>query len=48
MVAGELYDPTVTFQIQHGFSVRGLLANYVVDDDTGGWNALIVWENPDR
>ncbi|HKZ24733.1 MAG TPA: GNAT family N-acetyltransferase [Acidimicrobiia bacterium] len=48
VVAGELYDPTVTFQIQHGFSVRGLLANYVVDDDTGGWNALIVWENPDR
>lgn len=48
VVAGELYDPTVSFQIHQGFSVRGLLADYVVDENTGGWNALIVWENSDR
>lgn len=47
VVAGELYDPTLSFQIDNGFAVRGVLQNYVKDAATGGWSVLIAWENPD-
>jgi ribosomal protein S18 acetylase RimI-like enzyme len=45
VVAGELHDPTLTFQMSHGFEVRGLLENYLEDEADDGWAALIVWEN---
>jgi hypothetical protein len=45
VVAGELQDPTLTFQMSHGFEVRGLLENYLEDEADDGWAALIVWEN---
>lgn len=45
--AGELYDPTLTFQIENGFRAHSVLTNYM-DDPTVGNNAvLIVWDNPD-
>lgn len=44
---GELYDATLSFQMENGFEVRGMLQNYLADDATDGWAALIVWENPD-
>jgi GNAT superfamily N-acetyltransferase len=47
VAAGELYDPTLTFQLENGFEVRGVLENYIADEATDGWSALIVWENPD-
>ncbi len=47
VVAGELFDPTLTIQLRNGFTVRGVLENYFPDDQTGGWASLIVWENPD-
>lgn len=46
VVAGELGDPTLSFQMSHGFEVRGLLENYLEDEADDGWAALIVWENP--
>jgi ribosomal protein S18 acetylase RimI-like enzyme len=46
VVAGELYDATISFQLENGFRVAGLLENYLKDDATGGWSALIVWDNP--
>ena len=46
VVAGELRDPTLSFQISNGFQVRGLLENYLEDEADDGWAALIVWENP--
>jgi len=47
VVAGDLYDPTLTFQLQNGFEVRGLLPNYMADESDDGWATLIVWEpNP--
>ena len=46
-LAGELSDPTLTFQLRNGFEVRGLLANYIEDEADDGWATLIVWENPD-
>jgi GNAT superfamily N-acetyltransferase len=43
---GDLYDPTLSFQLENGFQVRGVLAEYIHDESTDSWSALIVWENP--
>jgi GNAT superfamily N-acetyltransferase len=48
VVAGELYDPTLTFQMDNGFEIRGVLADYIADPAIDNWAALIVWENPDH
>ena len=45
VVAGELRDPTLSFQMSQGFEVRGMLENYMDDEADDGWAALIVWEN---
>jgi len=45
--AGELYDPTLTFQIENGFQARAVLNNYVRDESVGNHACLIVWDNPD-
>ena len=45
VVAGELSDPTLSFQLKNGFEVRGLLENYLDDEASAGWATLIVWEN---
>lgn len=47
VVAGELHDPTLSFQLRNGFEVRGLLEGYLDDTASDGWATLIVWENPD-
>jgi GNAT superfamily N-acetyltransferase len=47
VLAGELFDPTLTFQLKEGFVVRGLLPDYLVDSASDNWATLIVWENPD-
>ena len=47
VVAGDLHDPTLSFQMSNGFVVRGLLENYLEDEADDGWAALIVWENPE-
>ena len=44
---GEVYDPTLTFQMEQGFELIGALEDYLTDDATDGWSALIVWHNPD-
>ena len=48
VIAGELHDPTLTFQLSNGFEVRGLLEGYMDDASDDGWATLIVWENPGR
>ena len=47
VAAGELYDATLSFQLENGFEIRGVLEGYIEDELTDGWSALIVWENPD-
>ncbi|MBT8199480.1 MAG: GNAT family N-acetyltransferase [Acidimicrobiia bacterium] len=47
VVAGELYDQTLTFQLENGFEVRGVLEHYIDDAATDGWASLIVWRNPE-
>lgn len=44
VVAGDLYDSTLSFQLANGFEVRGLLENYIEDEADDGWATLIVWE----
>jgi hypothetical protein len=43
----ELYDPTLSFQVENGFRIVTLLKGYLHDAMTGGDSALIVWDNPD-
>lgn len=43
VVAGELRDPTLSFQLSNGFQVVGLLEGYMDDAADDGWATLIVW-----
>ena len=45
--AREIYDPTLTFQMDNGFRLETALENYLADEGTDNWAALIVWDNPD-
>ena len=45
VVAGEIFDPTLSFQLRNGFEVRGLIENYIEDAASDNWATLIVWEN---
>ncbi|MCI0709369.1 MAG: GNAT family N-acetyltransferase, partial [Chloroflexi bacterium] len=47
VVSGELFDPTLSFQLKNGFVVKGLLEDYIEDKASENWSTLIVWENPD-
>lgn len=47
VAAGELTDPTLSFQIASGFEARGAIANYMRDPAVDNWASLIVWRNPD-
>ena len=47
VVAGELRDPTLTFQLNQGFVVRELLQDYLEDSASDNWATLIFWPNPD-
>jgi GNAT superfamily N-acetyltransferase len=47
VVRGELVDPTLTAQLRSGFSVRGVLWNYLDDAEHGAEASIIVWENLD-
>lgn len=47
VVAGELFDSTLSFQLKNGFTVRGVLEDYIEDVASDNWSTLIVWENPD-
>jgi len=47
VLAGAIYDSTLTTQMRNGFVVRGLVANYVQDPPTRGWATMLEWRNPD-
>ncbi|HZJ08083.1 MAG TPA: GNAT family N-acetyltransferase, partial [Trueperaceae bacterium] len=47
IVAGELHDPTLDFQLSNGFEVMGLVRDYMTDEHTGNAASLIVWRNPE-
>lgn len=43
---GELYDSTLSFQMDNGFRIVTILRDYIRDEVTNGDSALIVWDNP--
>lgn len=45
--SGELQDPVLRFQLREGFSVRGILRNYITDPQSLNHASLIEWLNPD-
>jgi GNAT superfamily N-acetyltransferase len=47
VVAGELSDPTLSFQLRNGFRLRGLIEHYIEDSASNNWATLIEWVNPD-
>ena len=47
VIAGELRDTTLSFQLKQGFVVRNLIQNYIEDTASDNWATLILWENPD-
>lgn len=47
VVAGELTDPTLTFQLSNGFEVYGIIQGYIEDAYTDDRATFIVWFNPD-
>jgi ribosomal protein S18 acetylase RimI-like enzyme len=47
IVAGTLQDPTLSFQLQHGFRVLAVIPEYLRHDpESLGWAAVIEWINP--
>jgi len=47
VVAGEIFDPTLSVQLKRGFTVHGIIQNYVDDLSCDNKAAFIVWRNPD-
>lgn len=48
VVAGELHDATLSFQLREGFRVLAVVPAYLRHDAASrGWAAVIEWVNPD-
>ncbi len=47
VVAGELFDPTLSVQLRNGFIVAGLLPGYMEDSAADDWATLLVWRAPE-
>lgn len=46
VIAGELYDPVLTFQSRNGFEYEGVMPNYLPDDpESLKYAALLKWVN---
>ena len=47
VVRGELGDPTLSFQLRHGFTVIAVVGGYLRNDpESLGHAAIIEWLNP--
>lgn len=48
ILSGEVFDPTISFQIKQGFNVMALVRGYLPNDpETLGWAVVIEWLNPE-
>lgn len=45
VIAGELFDPTLSVQLRNGFRVVKLLHEFFVFPKSNNWSTLIYWEN---
>lgn len=47
VIRGELFDPTLSFQLRRGFRVIAVVEGYLSHDpESLGWAAIIEWLNP--
>lgn len=46
VVQGELYDPVVTFLLHCGRTPVGIAANYLEDEESLNYGAIMEWRNP--
>lgn len=48
VIAGDIYDPVITFQKQNGFTLRNILPGYLPGDpESLEYAAALEWLNPD-
>ena len=47
VVAGELYDPTLSMQLRNGFQVLRPIPDFFVYPRSSNLSALIIWHNPE-
>lgn len=47
VIAGEIYDPTVSMQINRGFRPDYVVTDYLDEPPAGDAGVLIVWDNPE-
>jgi len=48
VIRGEMKDPTLSFQLRHGFRVVAVVGGYLRHDpESLGWSAVIEWLNPE-
>lgn len=48
VIAGDIYDPVITFQKQNGFTLRNILPGYLPGDpESLEFAAALEWMNPD-
>ncbi len=47
VIAGELKDLVLSFQLREGFTVRSVMPNYLRDPKSRNYGSLIEWLNPD-
>lgn len=45
VVAGDLFDPTLSVQLRNGFRVVRLLKDFFIHPPSDSWSALIRWES---
>lgn len=46
VVAGKLADPVITFLLRCGRTPLGVVADYLEDEESGNFAALMEWRNP--
>ncbi|MGZ4112270.1 MAG: GNAT family N-acetyltransferase, partial [Tumebacillaceae bacterium] len=46
VLAGELKDPVITFLLRCGRTPIGVVANYLEDEESCNYAALMEWRNP--
>lgn len=47
VIAGELYDPTLSVQLRNGFTALQPIQNFFTYPRSDNWGMIIYWENPD-
>ncbi len=46
VIAGEIYDPTVSMQVNRGFRAEYVVTDYLDEPPAGDAGVLIIWDNP--